>query len=78
MWEYWQHKLSKDKRANSINQRLDGAPSPSAPVGACQPLQRYPRCACSILDCSVDEALPAAHPSWHSSQNPSHCIRLRL
>ncbi|KAL4428238.1 hypothetical protein ABPG75_002327 [Micractinium tetrahymenae] len=31
MWEYWRHKLTKDKRANSISQR-DGAPSPSARV----------------------------------------------
>ncbi|PSC70832.1 6-phosphofructo-2-kinase fructose-2,6-bisphosphatase-like isoform X2 [Micractinium conductrix] len=29
MWEYWRHKLSKDKNSGRL---LDGAPSPSAPV----------------------------------------------
>ncbi|KAL4433083.1 hypothetical protein ABPG77_006510 [Micractinium sp. CCAP 211/92] len=32
MWEYWRHKLTKDKRSSSINLRQDGLPSPSAPV----------------------------------------------
>lgn len=40
MWEYWRHKLTKDKRSSSINLRQDGLPSPSAPVGA--PPGRHP------------------------------------
>ena len=40
MWEYWRHKLTKDKRTGSINQRQDGLPSPSAPVGACRATQQ--------------------------------------